>query len=140
MSRFKLHLAHYVITISGFAHDQPVWSGRQLKIHKGPTVELTIAFPHDPAKRFNLPFPITRGMLRKLVARHGGILWPKELKYLHERIEEFAGYVADNHSWYRPYRPYSEGFKDCVAVVWPVTAKGSTGAAVADEFVGSWFR
>ena len=139
MSRFKLHLSHYVIAISGFAHDQPVWSRRQLKVHKGPTVELTIAFPHDPPERFNVPYPVTQGMLRKLVARHGGILWPRELKNLHKRIEEFAQHIADNHSWYKPYRPTPEGFEDCVAVVWPVTARGMVGTAEADEFVRSWF-
>lgn len=139
MSRYKLHISHYVISISGFAHDQPVWSGRQLKVHKGPTIELTITFPLDPSARFNIPFPVTRYLLRKLVARHWGILLPDQLKLLHGRINEFAKDVVDNHSWYRPYRPFSEGFEDCVAVVRPVTAKGSAGAVEAEEYVKSWF-
>lgn len=139
MSRFKLHISHYVIAISGFAHDQPVWSRRRLQVHEGPTIEITIAFPHDPPKRFNVPFPVTRNMLRALVARHGGLLWPKELKLLHERIDEFAKHVAEEHGWYHPYRPFPDGFEDCVAVVWPVTAKARVGTADADVFVRSWF-
>ena len=140
MSRFKLHISHYVIAISGFAHDQPVWSRNRLKVHKGPTVELTIAFPQDPPERFNVPFPVTRGMLRKLAARHSVILWPDDLRCLHESLEEFAGYIADNHSWFRPYRPFPDGSEDCVALVWPVTAKGKIGSAEADELGGSWFQ
>lgn len=139
MNRYKLHISHYVISISGFAHDQQVWSGRQLKVRKGPTIELTIAFPQDLPNRFNIPFPVTREMLRKLVSRHGGILWPKQLKLLHDRIDEFAMDVAANHSWYRPYRPFPEGFEDCVAIAWPVTAKGGVGSVNAEEFVKSWF-
>lgn len=140
MSRYKLHIGHYVISISGFAQNQPVWSRRQLKVHKGPTIELTIAFPQDPSARFNIPFPVTRDMLRKLVSRHGGILWPQQLKFLHDRIDEFAKYVANNHSWYRPYRPFPDGFEDCVALAWPVIAKGSVGATDAEEYVKSWFQ
>lgn len=139
MSRYKLRIGHYVISISGFAQDQPVWFRRQLKVHQGATIELTIAFPQDPPKRFNIPFPVTRSMLRKLVGRHGGILWPDQLKLLHDRIDEFAKDMADNHSWYRSYRPFPDGFEDCVAVVRPVTAKGSVGAVHAEEFVKSWF-
>lgn len=139
MKRYKLHIGHYVISISGFAQNQPVWSGRQLKAHEGPTIELTIAFPQDLPKQFNIPFPVTRDMLRKLVGRHGGILWPKQLKLLRDRIDEFAKDVADNHGWYRPYRTFPEGFEDCAAVAWPVTAKGSVGAADAEEYVKSWF-
>jgi hypothetical protein len=139
MSRYKLHIGYYVISISGFAHDQPVWSRRQLKVHKGPTIELTIVFPQDPPSRFNIPFPVTRDMLSKLVGRHGGILWPKQLKLLHDRIDELASDVFDHHSWYRPYRPFSEGFEDCVALAWPVTGKGSVGAVDAEEYVKSWF-
>jgi hypothetical protein len=140
MSRFKLHISHYVIAISGFAHDQPVWSRNQQKVHKGPTVELTIAFPQDPPARFNIPFPVRRGMLRTLAAQHGGVLWPDDLKNLHERIEAFVEYVADNHSWFRPYRPFPDGSEDCVALVWPVTAKGKIGSAEADELVSSWLQ
>lgn len=140
MSRYKLHIDHYVIAISGFARDQPVWSRQQLKVHKGPTIEITIAFPQDPPKRFNIPFPVTRDMLRKLVGRHGGILWPKQLKLLHDRIDEFASDVFDHHSWYRPYRPFPEGFEDCVALAWPVTAKGSIGATDAEEYVKNSFQ
>lgn len=139
MSRYKLHIGHYVIAISAFAQDQPVWSQRQLKVHKGPTIELTIAFPQDPHARFNIPFPVTSYMLRKLVARHGGLLCPDQLKLLHDRINEFVMDVADNHSWYRRYSPFPEGFEDCVAVAWPVTAKGNVGAVDAEEFVKSWF-
>lgn len=139
MNSYKLHISHYVIAISGFAWDQPVWSRQQLKVHKGPTIELTIAFPQDPPSRFNIPFPVTRDMLRKLVGRHGGVLWPKQLKLLHDRIDEFASDVFDHHSWYRPYRTFPEGFEDCVAVAWPVTAKGSVGAVDAEEFVTDWF-
>lgn len=139
MNRYKLHIGHYVISISGFARDQPVWSRRQLKVHKGPTIELTIAFPQDPPTQFNIPFPVTRDMLRKLVGRHGGILWPKQLKLLHDRIDEFASDVFDHHSWYRPYRPFPEGFEDCVALAWPVTARGSVGEANAEEYVKNWF-
>ena len=139
MSRYKLHFDHCVIAISGFAPDRPVWSGRQLKVHKGPTIELTIAFPQDPPARFNIPFPVTPYMLRKLAGRHWGILWPDQLKLLHDRIDEFAMDVAANHSWYRPYRTFLEGFEDCVAVVRPVTAKGSVGVVHAEEFVKSWF-
>lgn len=139
MSRFKLHISHYVIAISGFAHDQPVWSRRRLQVHKGPTVEITIAFPHDPPERFNVPFPVTRAMLRKLCARHDGLLSPVELKLLHERIEEFAKHVAENHGWSRPYRPSPDGFEDCVAVVWPATAEARVDTAEVDEIVRSWF-
>lgn len=138
MSRFKLHISHCIISISGFAHDQPVWSRNRLKVHKGPTVEITIAFPHDPPERFNIPFPVTRGMLRKLAARHDCILWPEELKILHERIEEFSKYVGANHGWYRQYHSFPNGFEDCVAVVYPVTANGLLGAIEADELVPSW--
>lgn len=127
MSRFKLHISHYTISISGFAHNQPVWVGRQLKIHDGPTIEITIAFPHDPVRRFNIPYPVTRNMLRKLMGRHGGILRPKQLQLLHGRIEEFANHIVDNHGWFRPYRTFEDGFEDCVTVVWPVTAKASIG-------------
>jgi hypothetical protein len=139
MSRYKLHIGHYVISISGFAQDQPVWSHQQLKVHKGPTIELTIAFPQDPPARFNIPFPVTPYMLRKLAGRHWGILLPDQLKHLHDRIYEFAQDVAANHSWYRPYRPFPDGFEDCVAVVRPVTAKGNVGVVHAEEFVKSWF-
>lgn len=139
MSRYKLHIGHYVISISGFAQNQSVWFRRQLTVHKGPTIELTIAFPLDPSARFNIPYPVTRSMLRKLVGRQWGILLPDELKLLHDRIDEFAKDVADNHSWYRPYRTFPEGYEDCVAVVRPVTAKGSVSAADADEYVKSWF-
>jgi hypothetical protein len=140
MSRYKLHISHYVIAISGFARDQPVWSRQQLKVHKGPTIELTIAFPQDPPNRFNIPFPVTRDMLRKLVGRHGGVLWPKQLKLLHDRIDEFASDVFDHHSWYRPYRTFPEEFEDCVALARPVTAMGSVGATDAEEYVRNWFR
>jgi hypothetical protein len=139
MNRYKLHIGHYVISISGFAQNQPVWSRGQLKVHNGPTIELTIAFPQDPPARFNIPFPVTPYMLRKLAGRHWGILWPDQLKLLHDRIYEFAKDVADNHSWYRPYRPFPDGFEDCVALAWPVTAKGSVCAADAEEYVKSWF-
>lgn len=139
MNRYKLHIGHYIISISGFAHNQPVWTRRQLKAHNGPTVELTIAFPHDPARRFNIPYPATRDMIRKLVARHGTILMPKQLKVLHDRIEEFARDIVDNHGWYRPYRTFEDGFEDCVAIVWPVTAKASLGKVYADDLVDSWF-
>jgi len=139
MSPYKLHISHYVISISGFAHNQQVWSHRELKIRKGPTVEITIAFPQDPPTRFNIPYPVTRDMLRSLVARHGGILWPEEIKFLHKRIEEFAKDVADNHGWYKPYRPFSEDFEDCVVAARPMTAKAHLGSVEADEFVRSWF-
>ena len=139
MSPYKLHISHYVISISGFAHNQPVWLRRELKVHKGPTVEITIAFPQDSPKRFNIPYPVTRDMLRKLVARHGGILCPKEFKLLRDRIEEFAKDVADNHGWNKPYRPFPEDFEDCVAVAWPTTATARLGSVDADEFVRSWF-
>jgi hypothetical protein len=139
MNRYKLHIGHYVISISGFARDQPVWSRRQLKVHKGPTIELTIAFPQDPPTQFNIPVPVTRDMLRKLVGHHGGILWPKQLKLLHDRIDEFASDVFDHHSWYRSYRPFPEGFEDCVALAWPVIARGSVGGANAEECVKNWF-
>ena len=139
MSPYKLHISHYIISISGFAHNQPVWTRRQLKIHKGPTVEITIAFPQDPPKRFNVPYPVTRDMLRKLVARHGGILWPDNIKFLHKRIEEFAKDVADNHGWYQPYQPFPEDFEDCVVVARPTTATARLGSVDADEFVRSWF-
>lgn len=134
-----MHIGHYVIAISGSARDQPVWSRRQLKVHKGPTIELTIAFPQDPPARLNIPFPVTRYRLRKLVARHGGLLAPVQLKLVHDRIDEFAMEIADNHSWYCPYRPFPSGFEDCVAVPRPVTAKGNVGAVDAEEFVKSWF-
>jgi hypothetical protein len=139
MSRYKLHISHYIIAISGFAHDQLVWRCRHLQIHHGPTIELTITFPQDPAKRFNVPYPVTRNMLMKLVARHGGILWPKQLKLLHDRIEEFAKDIVDNHGWYRPYRTFPAVFEDCVALVWPVTAKASIGSVDAGELVDRWF-
>ena len=139
MSPYKLHIGHYIMSISGFSRDQPVWSRRELKIHKGPTVEITIAFPQDPPARFNIPYPVTRDMLRKLVSRHGGILWPQDVKFLHERIEAFAKDVADNHGWYKPYRPFSEDFEDCVVVARPVTAKARLGSVEADELVRSWF-
>jgi hypothetical protein len=140
MSRLKLHISHCVIAISGLAYHQPVWSRGKLKVHKGPTIELTIASPRDPPRRFNVPFPVTRGMLRNLVAQHGCILWPDDLKKLHVSVEDFAEYVSDNHRWLQPYRPLPDGFEDCVTVVWPVTAKGEVGAVEADEFVRSWFQ
>jgi hypothetical protein len=65
---------------------------------------------------------------------------PDQLKLLHDRIYEFAKDVADNHSWYRPYRPFPEGFEDCVVMAKPVTAKGSVGVVHAEEYVKSWFR
>ena len=139
MSRFKLHISHYIIAISGFAHDKPVWKRRQLQIHKGPTIEITIAFPLDPIRRFNVPYPVSRDMLRKLIAREGGILWPKQLKLLHDRIEEFAKYVVDNHGWYRPYRTFVDGFEDRAGEIEPVGAKGEIGDAEADESGKGWF-
>lgn len=139
MSRYKLHFDHCVIAISGFAPDRPVWSGRQLKVHKGPTIELTIAFPLDPPKRFNIPLPVTLYMLSKLVARHGAILLPDQLKLLRDRIDEFITDVFDHHSWYRQYRPFPDGFEDCVVMAKPVTAKGSVSSVEAEEFVKSWF-
>ena len=78
-------------------------------------------------------------MLRGLVARHGGILWPEEIRFLHKRIEEFAKDVADNHGWSKSYRPFADDFEDCVAVAWPLTAKARLGSVEADEFVRSWF-
>ena len=48
MKRYKLHVGHCVISILAAAQNQPVWSRRQLKVHKGPTIELTIAFPQRP--------------------------------------------------------------------------------------------
>lgn len=108
MPKLTLYISHYVISITGFAHNQPVWHGQQLKIHDGPTVELTIVMPHDPKRVFNVPFPVSRHRLRGLVAREGGLLRPPQLKLLHESIDAFAQDVANNHGWYQPYRPSPE--------------------------------
>lgn len=139
MTAYKLHVRHYIVALSGFAQDQPVWSRGELRVHRGPSVEVTMAFPQDPPLRFNIPYPVTRNMLRSLVARHGGALWPHELKLLHNRIDEFVSEVTARNGWYKPYRTFPDDFEDCVASAWPVTAKARLGSVEADVLVRGWF-
>lgn len=127
MPNFKLHISHYVIAITGFAHNQLVRTRNKLKIYDGPTIELTISFPMDPPKRFNVPYPITKPALKRLINSYGGILWPKEIAAVFTAIESFAKYVANNHDWDMPFRPFPMGTLDCVAVLRPVVAKGGVG-------------
>ena len=140
MQRFKLLLPHYIFTISGFAHNQPVWVGTKLRVHNGATIELTITSQHDPPECFNVPFPLRRKGLGQLVGRHRGALFTDELACLHDLIEEFAQYVAATHGWRRPYRPFPDGFEDCIVAPSPVVARGSVGNVEADEFGSGWFR
>jgi hypothetical protein len=78
--------------------------GRVLKEYEGPTVELTLTFPHDPPRTLNVPIPVSRRRLTNLVARDGGVGFPKDYKRLEELIFEFCLYLIHNHSWHRPYR------------------------------------
>lgn len=96
-------------------------------------------FPQDPPKRFNVPFPVTPDRLKRLVVRHGAILWPDQVKCLHERIGEFAKHVSVNQGWYRSYRPFAEDFEDCVAATFSVAAMGAVGTVGVEELVDSWF-
>lgn len=127
MPNLKLHLAHYVIAITGFAHNQPVRTRNQLKIYDGPTLELTVSFPMDPPKCFNVPYPIAKPALKRLLGSYGLILWPKEMTTVFKAIEGFAKYVSNNHHWDKPFRPFPDGTLDCVAVLRPFVAKGGVG-------------
>jgi hypothetical protein len=134
-----MHISHYVVSISGFAHNQPVWHGQKLQIYKGPTVELTIVMPQDPARIFNVPFPVSRVRLRGLVAREGGLLRPKQLKLLHDSIDAFAKDVADNRSWYQPYRPSPEELAGGVVAVGAGQEKMATRNTGLEPSEDSWF-
>ena len=139
MLKLTMHISHYVISITGFAHNQPVWHGQKLQIYKGPTVELTIVMPQDPARIFNVPFPVSRVRLRGLVAREGGLLRSKQLKFLHDSIDAFAKDVADNRSWYQPYRPSPQELAGGVAAVGTVQEKMAASKTRSDPSEGSWF-
>ena len=113
MPNFKLHAHPYVISITGYEPKGGIIrSGRHLKRHDGPTMELTLTFPLDDARCFNVPFPIENLPLRKRVAFHGGLLASAEGKALKELIMQFAAYVINNHGWSKPYRPDLGGYAD----------------------------
>ena len=113
MPNFKLHAHPYVISITGYEPKGGIIrSGRHLKRHDGPTMELTLTFPLDDARCFNVPFPIENLPLRKRVACHGGLLASAEGKALKKLIEQFAVYVINNHGWSKPYRPDLDGYAD----------------------------
>lgn len=139
MAAFKLHVSHCIIASTGFAHGQDVWCGRRLKPYDGPTIELTITLPHDPPRSFNVPFPVSRTRLKKLLARHSGLLTNTELKLVHDSIEEFAIYVAYEHSAFKPYRPFPHGAIDCIVTLKGMSASATVDEVDADEFVDSWF-
>ena len=126
MTTFKMTAGPCTVTLTGFAHNQPVWSGPRRKIYEGPTVELTLTFPHDDPGTFNVPFTCVRQKLKTLVASHGGILSTKEDTALEELILAFAKYIVDNHSWYKPYRS-------------PTDAEAEAEAAEEAELVDKWF-
>ena len=108
MSQVKMTAGPCTVTITGFARNQLVWSGPRRKIYEGPTVELTLTFPHDDPRPFNVPFPCGRQKLKTLVASHGGILTTKEYTALEELILAFAKHIVDNHGWFKPYRSPAE--------------------------------
>ena len=75
MPNFTLAAPPCVISITGYEPKGGIIrSGRHLKRHDGPTMELTLTFPLDDARCFNVPFPIENLPLRKRVAFHGGLL------------------------------------------------------------------
>jgi hypothetical protein len=111
MPNFTLAAPPYVISITGYEPEGGIArSGRHPKGRDGPTIELTITFPHDAARCFNIPFPIETSALRQRVAARGGILSSAEGKALKQLVMEFAVYVIDNHGWYKPYRPDLDGY------------------------------
>ena len=113
MPNFTLAAPPYVISITGYEPKGGfIRSGRHLKPHDGPTMELTLTFPLDDARCFNVPFPIENLPLRKRVAFHGGLLASAEGKALKKLIEQFAAYVINNHGWSKPYRPDLDGYAD----------------------------
>ena len=126
MTTFKMTAGPCTVTLTGFAHNQPVWSGPRRKIYEGPTVELTLTFPHDDPGTFNVPFPCGRQKLKTLVASHGGILSTKEYTALEKLILAFAKHIVDNHGWYKPYRS-------------PTDAETEAKAAEEAELVDKWF-
>ena len=112
MPNFKLQTGACAISITGYEPKGGIIrSGRHLKRHDGPTMELTLA-SHDALEVFNGPFPIENLPLRKRVACHGGLLASAEGKALKKLIEQFAAYVIDNHGWSKPYRPDLGGYAD----------------------------
>ena len=139
MPNFKLQIGACIIAITGLAHNCPVWSRRTLKIHKGPTIGIRVTLPHDEPRVFNIPYPVSRRSLLKLVSGNGPILDSPELSRLHKLIDAFAGYVSKNHSWSKPYQHEPEGAADCILRLTPAVARASVGEADAMETVARWF-
>lgn len=140
MPDFKLRTRSCIIAITGY---QPkggrIRSGRNIKHHDGPTVGLTVTFPHEDVRCFNVPVPIDNLPLRKKVAFDACLLLPAEVRALKKLIEQFAVYVVNNHGWSRPYRPNPPGYGDCILMVESVEAKGTAGKPDVMETATSWF-
>jgi hypothetical protein len=105
MSEYQVISDPFTIQITGFAQNQPVWAGNRLKIHNGPTMELTISSPLNPTKLINVPFPISHDSLRISVGRWGPVMSRAEVKALDALIISFAKFIVANHDWEEPYRP-----------------------------------
>lgn len=105
MSEYKMICEPFTIQITGFAHNQPVWAGNRLKIHNGPTIELTISSPLNSTKQVSIPFQISHNSLMMSVGRLGPIMSRAEVKALDALISSFAKYIVANHDWDKPYRP-----------------------------------
>ena len=93
------------ISITGYDPCDGVIRRRgRLQHHDGATVELTITFPLDDPRVFNVPHSLGVTALRKHVASYGGITSHAEGKELEKLVLTFLEYVVLNHGCSRPYR------------------------------------
>jgi hypothetical protein len=92
----QLKLKHYTIWLTSFEYGGLVWYRGARRPHMGPTVELTVEFPRDPPRTFNIPFPIyALQHLRKVVSRYGLTLETPHLKILRDAIHTFGNKNID---------------------------------------------
>ena len=139
MPNFSFLVGSFTITITGFLRDGLIRRKGGFKQYTGPTIELTVTLPHNDPAVFNVPFPVTAYILGKLIAFHGPLLRPAEVRAVLKLVDEFAMYVSHNHSWYHPYRPLPAGMQDCAVAVKSVSARCGVGKVEAGEFATSWF-
>lgn len=105
MNSYQLNCPPCTITIKGFDPSGAIIRHRRrLQPHNGPTVALTVAYPLDDPKTFNIPVGLQGLALRKKVASYGALLTHAQGRELTDLIYQFAEYVVNNHGFSKPYR------------------------------------
>jgi hypothetical protein len=131
MPSFKLKTTSTTISITGYQPQHgKIRDRRGLKLHEGPTIELTITFPVDDPRCFNVPYPLRPKALGTRLAFFGALLTTAEGKALEALISNFMVYVIDNHGFTHPHLkgiPESIARLFCKDVLPSIKALGADG-------------